>query len=106
MTFYRLDDATGEPVACANIEEWARWRAEHDDAQQLVDDTIDDVRVSTVFLGLDHGGPWHDAPVLWETIIFGGPNNQAQWRYTSKADALANHARIVELLKQDYRGEL
>ena len=49
-----------------------------------------DVRVSTVFLGLDHGfegGP----PVLWETMIFGGEHHDYQDRYTSWEDAEVGH---------------
>lgn len=46
--------------------------------------------MSTVFLGIDHafsGG----LPVLWETIVFGGPLDGEMDRYTSRADALAGH---------------
>jgi hypothetical protein len=52
--------------------------------------------VSTVFLGLNHAftdGP----PVLWETMIFGGPNDGWQDRYTSRAGAEAGHLRAVAL---------
>jgi hypothetical protein len=51
-----------------------------------------------VFLGVDHahlGGP----PVLWETMIFGFENDEYQERYTSKADALAGHARAAAIAR-------
>lgn len=52
------------------------------------------VEVSTVFLVLDHGyspGP----PVLWETLIFGGPDNGYAERYTSEDSARAGHELIL-----------
>jgi len=53
------------------------------------------VFVSTVFLVIDHGyrdfGDKNYKPVLWETMIFGGKNNDYQERYTSLEDAKAGH---------------
>lgn len=60
--------------------------------------------VSTVFLALDHswdGGP----PVLYETMIFGGPLDQSyQRRYHTRADAIIGHDAAVYLAKntRDY----
>lgn len=57
-----------------------------------------DVRVSTVFLVIDHSfgeGP----PVLWETMVFGGLWDEYQWRYTSRQAAEEGHSRIVATLK-------
>ena len=56
----------------------------------------DGVRVSTVFLALDHSftdGP----PVLWETMVFGqGDGDEYQERYTSYEDAVEGHKRACE----------
>ena len=52
-----------------------------------------------VFLGLDHafGG---GAPVLWETMVFGGKLDQEQDRCSgSREQAEAMHARMVEKVK-------
>jgi hypothetical protein len=64
------------------------------------------IRVSTVFLGLDHafrGGP----PVLWETMVFGGVLDGEMDRYTSKAAAFAGHQamcrRVNETLQHPER---
>jgi len=38
-----------------------------------------EVEVSTVFLGLDHA-VWDGPPMLFETMIFGGPHDNSQWR--------------------------
>lgn len=58
-------------------------------------DIADGIRVSTVFLGLDHsfgGGP----PVLWETMIFGGNLDGHQERYTHIDHARNGHEEACE----------
>jgi hypothetical protein len=86
-----VPDENGEPRK-ASLMEWAAWFESAD--RHVALDTIGDVDVSTVFLSFDHGfsgGP----PVLWETMVFGGPLDGEQDRYTSHADAVAGHARIL-----------
>jgi hypothetical protein len=108
---YILDEQ-GEPVIERDLFKWGEWLEEAvtTGSRHLAEDTIGPYRVSTVFLGLDHAygnGP----PVLWETIIFGTEEEMEiipgkkrryrktvdQFRYTSKAEALAGHARAVKL---------
>lgn len=67
------------------------------------DDHGSPITVSTVFLCFDHSfihGP-HD-PVLWETMIFGLPDDHpmaaVQERYDSRAQAQAGHAEICSAL--------
>lgn len=59
-------------------------------------DVYDGCKVSTVFLGLDHsftpGGP----PLVFETMVFGGPFSDEGGRYSTWAEAEAGHARWVE----------
>lgn len=93
MKHWMLDEK-GEPKRAEDIIEWARWLERNQDARRVAFDEIGDVHVSTVFLSIDHaftGGP----PVLWETMVFGGPRDEEQERYTSRADAVAGHARMV-----------
>lgn len=52
------------------------------------------VRVSTVFLGRD-SGTGTGAPVLWETMVFGLPQGDLQWRYTSAQEASDSHLKIL-----------
>jgi len=56
-----------------------------------------DVRVSTVFLGLDHayGG---GEPLLFETMIFGGEHDQYQDRCSTFTQALEMHSAALGLL--------
>lgn len=95
---YILNDA-GEPVPEPDLYAWGKWYDEHD--RHVGADQFGPVRVSTVFLGLDHkfsidAGP----PVLWETMIFGGPHDQYQERYRSRTDALSGHARACFLVQE------
>ena len=55
----------------------------------------DDVRVSTVFLGLDHsfGGP---RPILFETMAFVDNKDVGCERYSTWAEAKAGHQRWVK----------
>jgi hypothetical protein len=48
--------------------------------------------VSTVFIGIDHRIYGKGPPVLFETMIFGGPLDHDQWRYSSYDDAVTGHA--------------
>lgn len=63
---------------------------------RLARDEIEDVLVSTVYLGLDDGfgnGP----PVLWETMVFcRGENDQDCERSTSRAEAMEAHKRFCK----------
>jgi len=93
-------DADGEPVA-ADLETWSAW---FEDGQRdgrrvvLQEHPARGVLVSTVFLGLDHNWRVDGAPVLWETMIFGGLFADYQDRYDSRLKALLGHARCVALI--------
>ena len=94
---YILDDA-GAPVRCTDLTEWTTWFENADDRRRLALDGFDDVTVSTIFLALDHnwgGGP----PLVFETRVFGGPLNDEQERYSTRAEALAGHAAWVARAK-------
>lgn len=94
---YVLDEQ-GNPVPEPDLETWARWFEAAGTARQVARTEIDEAYVSTVFLGIDHnfmGG----APILFETMIFGGPWDQGQWRYMSRAQAIAAHDQIVACVR-------
>ena len=89
----------GEPVPCDDVREWGRFMAER--PGRIVEHTmVGTVKVSTVFLGLDHnfcGGP----PLLWETMIFGGVLDQEMDRYFSLDSAQLGHAQTVARVKEE-----
>ncbi len=90
-------NAAGEPEVAHDLLAWARWMETAE--RHVALDVIGDVRVSTVFLGLDHafGGP---VPVLWETMIFGGEHDGYCDRYVSRDDALVGHATAVRMIRR------
>lgn len=57
-----------------------------------------DVDVSTVFLCLDHSFSKEGPPLLFETMIFGGPYDSYQERYHTYKEALEGHNKLVEKL--------
>ena len=79
------------PVLCNNLHTWGRWFETAD--RRVARDERDGVVVSTVFLGLHHGRAFGSGrPILFETMIFGGPHDQDQARYSTWTEATAGHA--------------
>ena len=98
MSWYILS-ADNQPVA-VSVTEAAQWMEDNPERKAVKQDHVDDIFVSTVFLGLDHS--WSNKGlILWETMIFGGINDQYQERYNSHEDALEGHQRAINLIKQE-----
>lgn len=77
--------------------------------KRVGDDQVAGCRVSTVWLGIDHGfnmlrdkdTPTDDyKPIIFETMIFGGPHDKYQERYQTLEQAKKGHERIVQRLSQ------
>ena len=80
---------------CAEWFETAKRTVANDTATvTLSGKNVGEVKVSTIFLGLDHsfGGP---RPLLFETMVFGGPLDQECKRYSTWDEAVKGH----ELMK-------
>lgn len=92
MGMYILEGRT--LVAVDDMMVMLRWRVENPGACQIGLDKIDGVTVSTVFLGQDILRD-SDAPVVFETMVFGGPLHLEQWRYTAYDEAEAGHLEMV-----------
>lgn len=103
MSWYILT-TDNQPVK-VDVLEAAQWMEDNPTRKQIGFDLLEDkdgndVSVSTVFLGLDHS--WSNKGlILWETMIFGGINDQYQERYNSYEDALEGHQRAIDLIKQE-----
>lgn len=84
---------TGEPMT---LMQWALEFESHDN--HVAEDLVDGVRVSTVWLGLDHsfGGP---VPLIFETMVFGGPNDEFCARYSTEQQAREGHTRTVAAIR-------
>lgn len=89
--FYILDGKTPVPVG---LEDWGRWM---ETAEHHVADLRDgDIRVSTVFLGLDLNFFGSGPPILFETMVFGGPLDGEQDRCSTWDQAEAMHKDMVK----------
>ena len=92
-------DAEGEPKEVYDLIAWAKWFETAGSQRQFASTQVsEDVRVSTVFLGLDHAFG-SSPPILWETMIFGGEHDGYEDRYSTKTEAEAGHAKAVELAR-------
>lgn len=87
---YILDGHT--PVECDDVLTWGRWFETAD--RHVAQEERDGVRVSTVFLGLDHRFGGDGPPILFETMIFGGPHDEDQNRYCTWEEAEAGHVAM------------
>lgn len=88
-------DRDGTPMT---MMAWAM-KLESAEARDVAFDEMGDVHVSTVWIGLNHN--WGSgAPLIFETMIFGGVNDQYQERYATEEQALAGHERIVNGVTQ------
>ena len=85
----------GEPISRSE------WTAlfEDLDARQVAQTELDGARVSTVWLGLDHRFGGDGPPLIYETMIFGGPFDEQAWRWPNRDAALAGHDQAVELAR-------
>lgn len=95
MSLYYMLDAEHNPVA-VDRDTYSKYM--RDTSNRVALDLIGDIMVSTVFLGLNHqfgAGP----PLLFETIIFGGPKNGYQRRYSTWKEAEAGHAEAVGMVR-------
>jgi hypothetical protein len=96
----RYYDPEGNPI---EYDEWIRLFNDYETkivAQDtFLNDKDEEVRVSTVYLGLDHSYG-DDMPILiFETMVFGGKHDEYQMRYSTKEKALKGHKEILDMAK-------
>lgn len=102
----RYYDYDGNPIT---LDEWCQLfeaRATDPDlVRWRVAETVitDEIRVSTVWLGLDHNLArviYEDSePHIFETMVFGGPMDGECRRYSSAEEAEKGHYEVVEEVK-------
>ena len=92
---YILDNHT--PIPEDDVLKWGMWFETND---RIVKKTIiGDIRISTVFLGLDHSYG-EGSPLLFETMIFGGKYHEDQDRCSTWDEAEKMHERMVKKVKK------
>jgi hypothetical protein len=88
-------DRNGDPIS---FERWFElW---HEDYKRVAFDSVGDVEVSTVWLGLNHSFLPDSPPIIFETMVFGGPNDEDQERYSTEEEAIEGHRRWVQLVSR------
>lgn len=91
-------DRHGQPITFDRYLELLRDDEPDRAYSRIALDDVGDVRVSTVWLGLDHG--WGtERPVIFETMVFGGPLDEEVVRYSTESEARAGHAAMVQRVK-------
>src|SRR5262245_12181481 len=91
--FYMLDDEH-RPIPTDDVCVWGAWYEDNNN-RRVAEDFVDDIRISTVCLGVDHqygNGP----PLIFETMIFGGELDEHMWRYSTWDDAEVGHKMAVK----------
>lgn len=85
-----------EAIEEPDLMKWAKW---FESCERRVDDSrIGDVRISTVFLGIDHS--FGDGTrLLFETMIFGGKHDECCDRCETWDQAVQMHKDACELVK-------
>lgn len=99
MSLHNFILKDGKPVPEPDIRAWGRWFETSLAERVVAKTTVGDSHVSTVFLGTDHNFSAAGEPILWETMIFGGPHADYQCRYASRERAEAGHVSIVAALQ-------
>jgi hypothetical protein len=82
------------PVVEPDLDTWAQWL---ETADRKVADDFDErtgIRISTVFLGLDHNHSQQGPPLLFETMVFGGLLDGETERYATWEDAERGHQAL------------
>ncbi len=88
-------DTNGNPVEIYDQKEWNQFFMHGD--RTLRKDIVNDITVSTVFLGVDHNFLGDGDPILWETCIFmNDDHSEVVERYDNKAAAEKGHLHWCE----------
>jgi len=92
------------PIPISNTIAWGEW-FENGSNRRVAEDIVEGVRVSTVFLGLDHSfgeGP----PLLFETMVFGeSPLQEECVRYATWEEAEQGHKAMLEKVIAELKEE-
>lgn len=98
MKQYILEN--GIAKECPDQLQWARWMEGNGDARRVGLDCVGSVKVSTVFLGVDHNWVVGGDPELFETMTFGNEDWEGdQVRYSTLEQAKNGHAEMVAIVR-------
>src|SRR3546814_15940299 len=101
LMHYKLDGRRSVP--CDSLVEWSMWMAAGD--RRVAGTWIDDVRISTVFLGLDHKHALGGDPHLFETLVVVDGRTTEMPRYFTWEDTQTGHAELTNHIAKEPWGE-
>jgi hypothetical protein len=86
------------------LDEWSVL-FDDDEYKQVAETTIDNLWVSTVWLGLDHNIWGHGPPLIFETMVFDRGDGTSPWdmdqaRYSTEEAARRGHEQMVEQVRR------
>jgi hypothetical protein len=93
---YILDGQTPQPAA--DVASWDSFMATG--TRQVADTILGPIRVRTVFSGIALHTPDDQPPLLFDTVVFGGPLAGHRGRYPTWAAAEQGHAQAVAHVHQ------
>lgn len=88
----------GREIVPATLMEWGAMLEDPDSKRVAETITAKGDRISTVFLGIDHGLGGNEKPVLFETMVFknGSGSEIYQERYCTYEEAEDGHKRACD----------
>lgn len=91
-------DGDKRAVSEPDVIKWGEWLKT---AKRRVAETmIGEVRVSTVFLGINHAWRPDEPPALFETMVFGGPLDLEMDRYSRWDSAEEGHEAMCKRVRE------
>lgn len=96
--FYMLDE-DHNIVVTNDIYEWEK-SLDYEN-RRIAEDFVMGVRISTVFLGIDHGWDEHGPPILFETMVFGGNLDGEIDRYPTYKESKQGHADMLRRVRAE-----
>jgi hypothetical protein len=88
----------GRPMS---LRRWARHFEIDHEYKWVARTRVGNLRVSTVWLGIDHAFGSENGPLIFETMVFAPPGwaERECQRHRTEAEAREAHARVVERLR-------
>ena len=86
----------GHEIKPAELMKWARWFESVGDGRVVAKTDIGHIHISTVFLGIDHRIGEPGPPLVFESMVFGGPLDGEQERYCTWDESVHGHDVLVK----------
>lgn len=98
--WYILRDKT--PVAVSEFSEFLRWMVRNQSACQVARNQVGKSFVSTIFTGSNYNSVAQGPPLVFESMVFGGPMDLMIKRYSTWDQALKGHNDLIKELTRDH----